>query len=144
MVVFRPLQHAGVTSCADDIVQKSDPALQDAVGAAFLKACSSSSLISLGRGRTVIAEHESRGWMVGRHHRRDPGGFIIRAGIYSVDISFSLDQMRGNGVEIRIWGLSDRARGQLAFGHVILRPLAMRRPDMTTRSQDDFRTVLDL
>ena len=103
MVVFRPLQHAGVTSCADDIVQKSDPALQDAVGAAFLKACSSSSLISLGRGRTVIAEHESRGWMVGRHHRRDPGGFIIRAGIYSVDISFSLDQMRGNGVEIRIW-----------------------------------------
>jgi len=42
-----------------------------------------------------------------------------------------------------VWVWSDFARGQLAFGHVILRPLAMRQPDAVIGPQDDFRTVLD-
>jgi hypothetical protein len=67
-----------------------------------------------------------------------------RAGVYTVDINFSLDEPSGQGVEIRVWVWSDFARGQVAFGHVILRPLAMRQPDAITGSQDDFRTVLDL
>jgi hypothetical protein len=67
-----------------------------------------------------------------------------RAGVYTVDINFSLDVPTGQGVEIRVWVWSDYARGQVAFGHVILRPLAMRQPDVITGSQDDFRTVLDL
>jgi hypothetical protein len=67
-----------------------------------------------------------------------------RAGVYTVDINFSLDEPTGQGVEIRVWVWSDFARGQVAFGHVILRPLAMRQPDAVIGSQDDFRTVLDL
>lgn len=68
-----------------------------------------------------------------------------RAGVYTVDINFSLGEPSGQGVEIRVWVWSDYARGQVAFGHVILRPIAMRQPDaIITGSQDDFRTVLDL
>jgi hypothetical protein len=67
-----------------------------------------------------------------------------RAGVYTVDINFSLDEPDGQGLEVRVWVWSDRARGQVAFGHVILRPLAMRQPDTIIGSQDDFRTVLDL
>jgi hypothetical protein len=67
----------------------------------------------------------------------------LREGIYSVDISFSLDEPTGPGVEIRIWVCSESARGQVAFGHVILRPMAMRQPNAIAGPQD-FRTVLDL
>ena len=67
-----------------------------------------------------------------------------RAGVYTVDINFSLDGPDGRGLEIRVWVWSDHARGQVAFGHVMLRPLAMRQPDAITGSQDDFRAVLDL
>jgi hypothetical protein len=59
-------------------------------------------------------------------------------------IDFSLDEPSGHGVEIRVWVWSEYARGQLAFGHVILRPPAMRQPESITGSRDDFRTVLDL
>jgi len=67
-----------------------------------------------------------------------------RGGVYTVDINFSLDEPSGQGVEIRVWVWSDYACGQVAFGHVILRPLAMRQPDVVIGSQDDFRTVLNL
>jgi hypothetical protein len=59
-------------------------------------------------------------------------------------IDFSLDEPCGLGLEIRVVGSSDNAQGQLAFGHVALRPLAMRQPDAITGSQDDVRIVLDL
>lgn len=67
-----------------------------------------------------------------------------RAGVYTADINFSLDEPRGQGVEIRVWVWSEYARGELAFGHVVLRPLAMRQPDVVFGSQDNFRSVLDL
>jgi hypothetical protein len=67
-----------------------------------------------------------------------------RSGVYTVDINFSVAEPSGQGVEIRVWVWSDYARGQVAFGHVILRPLAMRQPDAVIGPQDDFRTVLDL
>ena len=67
-----------------------------------------------------------------------------RSGVYTVDINFSVAEPSGQGLEIRVWVWSDLARGQVAFGHVILRPLAMRQPDAIIGPQDDFRTVLDL
>jgi hypothetical protein len=67
-----------------------------------------------------------------------------KAGVYTADINFALDEPSGHGLEIRVWVGSDYARGQLAFGHVILRPLAMRQPDAIIGSQDDFLSVLDL
>ena len=68
----------------------------------------------------------------------------MRAGVYTLDIDFSLDEPSGLGLEIRVFVSSDNARGQLAFGHVILRPLAMRQSDAVTGSLDDFRAALDL
>ena len=68
----------------------------------------------------------------------------MKAGVYTLDIDFSLDEPSGMGLEIRVFVSSDNSRGQLAFGHVALRPLAMRQPDAIIGSQDDFRTVLDL
>jgi len=68
----------------------------------------------------------------------------MKAGVYTLDIDFSLDEPSGLGLEIRVFVSSDNARGQLAFGQVILRPLAMRQPDVVAGPQDDFRMVLDL
>jgi len=68
----------------------------------------------------------------------------MKAGVYTLDIDFSLDEPSGLGLEIRVFVSSDNARGQLAFGHVILRPLAMRQSDAVTGSLDDFRAALDL
>jgi hypothetical protein len=67
-----------------------------------------------------------------------------RGGVYTVDLNFSLDEPSGQGVEVRVWVWGDYARGHVAFGHVILRPIAMRQPDGIVGSQEDFRTVLDL
>jgi hypothetical protein len=67
-----------------------------------------------------------------------------RGGIYTVDLNFSLGEPSGQGVEIRVWVWSDYARGQVAFGNVILRPIAMRQPDTIVGSQENFRTALDL
>jgi hypothetical protein len=67
-----------------------------------------------------------------------------KAGIYTTEINFSLDDPSGHGLEIRVWVGSDRARGQLAFGQVILRPIAMRQPEAAIGSGENFRAVLDL
>ena len=67
-----------------------------------------------------------------------------RAGVYTTDIDFSLGDPSGHGLEIRVWVGSDRARGQLAFGHVVLRPIAMRQPEGAIGSAENFRAVLDL
>jgi hypothetical protein len=67
-----------------------------------------------------------------------------KAGVYTTDINFSLDDPSGHGLEIRVWVGSDRARGQLAFGQVILRPIAMRQPEGAIGSGENFRAVLDL
>ena len=68
----------------------------------------------------------------------------MKAGVYTVDIDFSIDEPAGLGLEVRVFVWSDIARGQLAFGHVLLRPLAMRQPEVIAGSQEDFRTVLDI
>ena len=67
-----------------------------------------------------------------------------RAGVYTIDINFSLDEPSSHVVEIRVWVWSDYARGQVAFRHAILRPLVMRQPDPVIGSPDDFRMVLGL
>ena len=65
------------------------------------------------------------------------------AGIYNADLTFSLGEPRGLGIEIRIMVESDGARGQLAFGQVVLRPLTMRGADAEPAG-DDFTLALAL
>jgi hypothetical protein len=64
------------------------------------------------------------------------------AGIYNADLTFSLGNPGGRGVEVRIMVVSDNARGQIAFGHVVLRPLALRRADPANPENDDFKRAL--
>lgn len=66
------------------------------------------------------------------------------SGTYSPDITFSLDEGIAHGLEIRVIAGDDNSRGQLAFGNVVLSPLAIREPDAIKRPHDDFRAVLDL
>jgi hypothetical protein len=66
------------------------------------------------------------------------------AGIRVTDISFTLGEAACRGVEIRVMVLSEMAKGQLAFGHVVLTPLVLPRFDAETQSQDDLEAVLDL
>jgi hypothetical protein len=49
-----------------------------------------------------------------------------------------------HGLEIRVISGDDNARGQLAFGNVVLSPLKIQHLDAVRRSEDDFRAVLDL
>jgi hypothetical protein len=65
-------------------------------------------------------------------------------GIYTAHVNFSVSDPSGQGVELRVWVDTDNAKGQLAFGNVVLRPLAIRHPDVGTGSPNDFRAVLDL
>ena len=60
--------------------------------------------LSTGRGRSLLGRHQ----------------FLVRRADWVP------------GLEIRVWVASDNARGQLAFGHVVLRPLAMRQLDSVT------------
>jgi hypothetical protein len=64
------------------------------------------------------------------------------AGIYHVDLTFSLGEPSGTGVEVRVMVTSDSARGQLAFGHVILRPLVLRHAGAASLASDDFSLAL--
>jgi hypothetical protein len=66
------------------------------------------------------------------------------AGIYTIEINFSLGEPSGHGLEIRVMVVSERARGQIAFGHVVLTPVALRHPDAAQADQQDFRAVLAL
>jgi hypothetical protein len=65
-------------------------------------------------------------------------------GIYVTNINFFLAESSGPGIEIRVIVASENARGHLAFGQVLLTPLAMRHPDTETGSSDDFRAVLEI
>ncbi len=66
----------------------------------------------------------------------------VGPGIYNADLTFSLGEPSGKGVEVRVTVVSDDARGQLAFGHVVLRPLSIRHADAATAAGNDFTLVL--
>ena len=66
------------------------------------------------------------------------------AGLHTAEINFSLAETVGRGVDLRVLVLSEFARGRLAFGHVVLTPLAPPRGYTTIPSQDAFEEVLDL
>lgn len=66
------------------------------------------------------------------------------AGVHMAEISFTLGEAAGQGVEIRVMVLSETAKGQLAFGHVVLNPPVLPRSDAEAQSRDDFEAVLDL
>ena len=68
------------------------------------------------------------------------------AGIYRAELAFSVGEPGGKGVEVRI-GVIDhdgRGSGQVAFGQVVLRLLAMRHTEETAPAGEDFTLVLAL
>jgi hypothetical protein len=67
-----------------------------------------------------------------------------RPGIYTAELTFSLGTNVGKGVEVRVTVMDGHAQGQLAFGHVVLNPIAMRAPDGPFSSPNDFAAVLEL
>jgi hypothetical protein len=68
----------------------------------------------------------------------------ITSGIYAPEITFTLGDASGPGLEIRVRVGSANATGQLAFGNVVLSRLAMREPESVRGLQTDFRAVLGL
>lgn len=65
-------------------------------------------------------------------------------GIYATDVNFALDEEScEHPVEIRVTVTQHDAKGQLAFGRVVLQVQAMRRPD-TIAGLEEFASVLDL
>jgi len=67
-----------------------------------------------------------------------------RAGVYTSDLSFSLNEARPQGVEVRVTVASNDAKGHVAFGQVVLRPLAVRHAADVGTAESDFLTVLEL
>jgi hypothetical protein len=65
-------------------------------------------------------------------------------GIYTTEVTFTLGEQRGMGAEIRVMVTSEIARGHLAFGRVVLQPLATREPDVAPGVSAEFSSVLDL
>jgi FkbM family methyltransferase len=65
-------------------------------------------------------------------------------GVYTAELIFSVAEPRGKGIEVRVLVASNQAAGWLAFGHVILQPLAIRDADATAEASSDFERVLDL
>jgi hypothetical protein len=65
-------------------------------------------------------------------------------GVQTAEISFSLGEAVGEGVEIRVMVLDERAKGRLAFGHATLTPLALQHVDGPTQLRDNFEAVLEL
>jgi hypothetical protein len=68
-----------------------------------------------------------------------PGG----SGIHVADLTFSIAEPGGKGVEVRLTVTTEDAAGRLAFGRVVLQPLAMRQPDPLGEALD-FASVLEL
>jgi hypothetical protein len=68
----------------------------------------------------------------------------LHGGVFAPEITFSIDEANGPGLEIRVLVGSDNAKGQLAFGKVVLSPVAISHPNGATGSQDDFLSVLAL
>ncbi len=65
-------------------------------------------------------------------------------GIYRAELRFSVAGAIGRGVEIRLIVADNQARGQVAFGQVVLRPLAVHRADASAPATEDFTHVLAL
>lgn len=66
------------------------------------------------------------------------------AGVFDVNITFSLEAQTNNGVELRVMVGEDSAKGELAFGQVILTPLLPQRSDSLNEPDRNFTAVLDL
>ena len=64
-------------------------------------------------------------------------------GVHAVDLDFAIEPPMRNGLEIRVMVTSEGAAGQMALGHVMLQPVAMRQPE-AFRGSEDFASVLAL
>jgi len=65
-----------------------------------------------------------------------------RAGVFSVDLNFSINEPPSRGLEIRVLLGRGIASGQMAFGQVVLRPMTMRHLDTDGKSDSEFTSVL--
>jgi len=65
-------------------------------------------------------------------------------GIRAAEINFSLGEAAGKGVDLRVLVLSGNAMGQMAFGHVVLTPVALHHSNTANQSRDTFEAVLEL
>jgi hypothetical protein len=66
------------------------------------------------------------------------------AGVFEVNITFSLEAQTNTGIELRVMVGEDWAKGELAFGHVILTPLLPQSSDSLNGPDRNFIAVLDL
>ena len=64
-------------------------------------------------------------------------------GVFAADLDFSLDEQSAKGLELPLSVGNPCVRGQLAFGRVLLQPLAMRQADAFSGAAD-FESVLEL
>lgn len=67
----------------------------------------------------------------------------VSGGVVTAQIEFSLERQSAKGLEIPLVLTTNCAHGQLAFGHVVVQPLAVHRPAAADASAD-FERVLDL
>lgn len=65
-------------------------------------------------------------------------------GIFTTDLSFSLGEPSAEGLEIRVTVTEDNAKGQLAFGQVLLTPMGVREPEVATEWAQEAKTMLGL
>ena len=65
-------------------------------------------------------------------------------GIRAAEINFSLGEAAGRGIDLRVLVLSGNAKGQLAFGHIVLTPVALQQSNTSSQSRDTFEAVLEL
>ncbi len=65
-------------------------------------------------------------------------------GVFAAGVDFVVEKQSAKGLEIPLWVTNDSARGQVAFGQVVLRPLAMRHIEETAPAGEDFTVVLGL
>jgi hypothetical protein len=66
------------------------------------------------------------------------------AGAYAADLNFSIADPGGLGLEVRIFVGSDDARGQLAFGQVVLKSISSRHDGTAAVAGSDFTSVLGI
>jgi hypothetical protein len=66
------------------------------------------------------------------------------AGVHIAELSFSLAEVVGQGVEVRVMVIGDRAKGWLAFGQATLTPLRLSHSGAANGVDDDFEAVLGL
>ena len=65
-------------------------------------------------------------------------------GVHTADLTFSLGEAIGQGIEVRVNVASSEAKGHLAFGYVVLTPAGLQHPEAEIAWEEEFRASLDI